>query len=175
MENKSLLNALHKALVMEERGYNFYMEASRKSENSITKSTFKYLADNEMLHIDQIKKFYDNLSGNKGLPPLRIEDVKAEREQDAKIFTSQIRDLKEKIKKSDSDKEACEFAMNLENDGYKYYEEMLKGAEDENLAALLKFLLREETGHYEGIKGLYTYITDPENWFMYDEKSFPQG
>ncbi|MDP6685983.1 MAG: hypothetical protein QGI05_03425, partial [Candidatus Omnitrophota bacterium] len=61
------------------------------------------------------------------------------------------------------------------NSGYKYYESMLKEAKDENLVKLLKFLLEEEGKHYEGIMKLHTYLTDSENWFMYEEGSFPQG
>ena len=83
--------------------------------------------------------------------------------------------MPEKIKNSDTDKKACEFAMEFENNGYKYYEEMLRKAEGRKLIKLLKFLLNEENQHYEGIRNLYTYLTDSANWFMYEEGSFPQG
>lgn len=65
--------------------------------------------------------------------------------------------------------------MELENSGYKYYEAMLKDTKDKNLSAFLKFLLEEESQHYQWIQNTYTYITDSANWNMYEEKAFPQG
>ena len=108
-------------------------------------------------------------------PDLKLENIKEKRLDELKIFSKSISELNEKIKPSDDDKKACEFAMELENDGYKYYENMLKDAKDTNLVKLLKFLLGEESKHYENLKKLYEYLTDSQNWFMYEEGSFPQG
>ena len=108
-------------------------------------------------------------------PFLDSSGSKDKRGEELNLFSKSIKELNEKIKPSDDDKKACEFAMEFENSGYKYYENMLKDAKDKNLEKLLKFLLEEESGHYEAISDLYTYLTDSHNWFMYEEGSFPQG
>ena len=175
MANEKLQDALSKALGMEEKGYKFYKDISGKIENEITKKTFNFLADNELLHIESIKNFYNTLKEKGSLPALRIDSVRKKRENDLKIFSKSISELKDKIKNSYTDKEACEFAMEFENSGYKYYEEMLKDAKDENLIKLLKFLLSEEKTHCDTISRLHSYISDSANWYMYEEESFPQG
>ena len=175
MEKKILLEALNKALEMEEKGYDFYKETSEKTENNITKRTFDWLANNEILHIESIKKFYSSLREKGEFPPIELESINDKRAKDLNIFSKSISELKEKVKPADDDKRACEFAMEFENNGYSYYKDMLKEAKDENLVNLLKFLLEEESKHYETVNNLHTYLTDSHNWFMYEEESFPQG
>lgn len=175
MKNKNLKEMLNDALRMEEKGYNFYMDTSRKSKNDITKKTFSFLADQETLHMDNIKNFYNALREKDEFPSIDLSNLKKERDNTLTIFSKSIKELNEKIKPSDDDKKACEFAMELENRGYKYYENMLKDTTDKNLIKLLKFLLDEESKHYKAIEELHTYLTDSHNWFMYEEGSFPQG
>ncbi len=175
MDKPDMENALKKALEMEEKGEDFYKDVSKKCKNPVTRKTFSFLADNELLHIDSIKKFYNSMKEKKEFPSLDLDKLHDKRTSDLKIFSETINNLKEKIKPSDDDKKACEFAMDFENKGYKYYENMLKSVSDPKLTKFLKFLLEEESRHYEGIERLYRYITDSENWFMYEEGSFPQG
>ena len=108
-------------------------------------------------------------------PKLAIDKLRDKRIEELSIFSKNINELKEKIKPSDSDKEACEFAIDFENAGYAYYEKMLKEAKDDNLKRLLEFLLGEEKKHCEAIMTLHSFITDSANWYMYEEGSFPQG
>lgn len=175
MDYKEPQKVLKEALGMEEKGYKFYKDVSKKAENDITKKTFSFLADQEILHIENIKNFYRTLREKGEFPSLDLSGFKGKRGEELNLFSKSIKELNEKIKSSDDDKKACEFAMELENKGYKYYENMLKDTTDKNLIKLLKFLLDEEKGHYETIENLHTYLTDSHNWFMYEEGSFPQG
>ena len=175
MEKRSLLETLNTAVEMEEKGHRFYQEMSQKSKNDITRKTFSFLADNEILHIETIKDFHRSLQEGGKLPKLEITGVDDKRAKDLSIFSKSIKELNEKINPSDDDKKACEFAMEFENNGYRYYKDMSKDAEDPNLKRLLDFLLKEESKHYEAIEDLHTYLADSHNWFMYEEGSFPQG
>jgi rubrerythrin len=175
MDNFALKTTLKKALEMEEKGFSFYKDIVQKVENDATKKMFEFLAKNELLHIENIKNFYNSLIKKSEFPELNPGESKADRKKDLSIFSISISELKDKIKKSDADKEACEFAMDLENSGYKYYQGMRKDAGDEKLIKLLDFLLEEEKTHYDGIAKMHTYLTDPANWHMYEEESFPQG
>lgn len=175
MENVALIDTLKKALEMEEKGFGFYTDIVKKVENDATKKMFEFLAKNELLHIESIKSFYSSLSKYGDFPELNLDEFMTDRKKDLTIFARSIAELKGKIKKSDADKEACEFAMDFENSGYRYYEAMRKDTKDEKLVKLLDFLLREEKAHYDNIEKLHTYITDSANWYMYEEESFPQG
>ncbi|MFC1666381.1 ferritin family protein [Candidatus Omnitrophota bacterium] len=175
MDNISLKDALKKALEMEEKGFDFYKDIVRKVENDATKKMFEFLGKNEFLHIESLKDFYDSLVKSDDFPELNLDGLMAGRKKDLSIFAMSITELKGKVKKSDSDRKACEFAMEFENSGYKYYEAMRKDAKDKKLVKLLDFLLEEEKAHYDGIMKLHTYIIDSANWYMYEEESFPQG
>jgi len=175
MDKTALKETLKKALEMEEKGQAFYKGIVQKVANDATKKMFDFLAKNELLHIKSIKDFYDYLAKNGEFPKLDLSKLVSGRKKDLSIFAKNISELKDKVKKSDTDKEACEFAMEFENSGYKYYENMRKDAKDPDLTKLLDFLLEEEKTHYDTIMKLHTYITDSANWYMYKEESFPQG
>jgi len=175
MENKNLEDLLFDALKMEEKGYAFYAEAGKKSGTDVAKKTFEFLAENELFHIESIRKFYDALKKKGEFPAASFDKVEGKRTKDLTIFSEDISALREKVRPSDDDKKALEFAMDFENSGYKYYEKMLEGAKDEKLVKFLKFLLAEESRHFDLIQKTHSYITDSGNWFMYEEDSFPQG
>lgn len=175
MTEETLLGSLKKALEMEENGYKFYKDISQKSKNEITKKAFDFLAKNEVFHIENIKNFYNTMKEKGEFPEITLSKDEPKREKDFKIFFKDILELNKKVAPDDNDEKAYEFAMELENDGYNFYKNMLDNTKDQNLVMLLEFLLKEEKAHYEQIEDLYSYITDSENWFMYDEGSFPQG
>ena len=175
MEKEKLEGLLKEALNMEEKGYDFYKDISKKAKNEVTKKTFSFLADQEMLHIEKINSFYNTHKEKDEFPSLDLAGFDGSRAEALNIFSKSIKELGEKVGSSDDDKKACEFAMEFEKNGYKYYEDVLKTAQDENLKQLLRFLLEEENKHYEVIRDLYAYISDSQNWFMYEEGSFPQG
>ena len=175
MPDISFKDMLKKALEMEEKGYKFYVDSAKKVEDSVTRKTFEFLAKNEIQHIKIIKAFYKGMAGGGVFPDLAPDDTKEKASEDIMIFAGSIKDLKEKIKPSESDKEALEFAIEFENSGYSYYQKFLKESKDKNLVKLLSFLLKEEDRHCKALITIHTYITDSANWYMYEEGSFPQG
>ena len=175
MKNKLLQESLKTALDMEKRGHKFYKQMSQKCINGITRKMFDFLAKSEMEHIESIERFYHTLKEKDEFPTLSLKENTRKRKEDLTIFAMKTKELKSKIKPSDSDKKACEFAMEFENSGYRYYENILKKTKNKNLIKLLKFLLKEESQHFSGIENLHTYLTDSRNWYMYSEGSFPQG
>jgi len=175
MENKNLEDLLFNAIKMEQNGYKFYAEAGKKAGTDVAKKTFEFLAENELLHIESIRKFYDTLKEKGEFPALTFDNVEGGRMKDLTIFSENISSLRDKVRPSDDDKKALEFAMDFENSGYKYYEKMLEDVKDEKLVKFLKFLLAEESRHFDIIQKTHSYITDSDNWFMYEEDSFPQG
>ncbi len=174
-EKKDLADMLMSALGMEEKGFAFYQAQEAKSKNSITKNMFLFLADNELYHIESIKKFSKNLEGNDSSLALRLSDAKESRIKELDIFSRSMDELNDKISPDDDDKKACEFAMEFEKNGYNHYKAMLKQASDPGVVKFLEFLLEEESRHYEIIEKMYNYLIDSANWFMYEEGSFPQG
>jgi len=99
MKKGNVLDALNKAIEMEEKGHKFYMELAEKSKNDITKNAFIFLADSEVYHIKSIKEFSNALKETGKLPELEIENKQRKRTQDFVIFSTSIEDLKNPDKK----------------------------------------------------------------------------
>lgn len=175
MDKENLTEILKKALEMEEKGHDFYSQKSKEGDNKITRETFEYFADQELLHIDNIKNFYHSLKEKGEFLQIDLHEVRENRKKDDQLFAKKISEWNEKINPERKDKEAIEFALDFEKRGYNYYNNILKRAEDENLVKLLEFLLDEEDSHYDKFIKLYEYMTDTDNWYMYDEGVFPQG
>lgn len=175
MTDIAVKDMLKKALDMEEKGYKFYIDSAKKAEDSVTKKTFEFLAKNEIEHVKIIKMFYEGMAKAGAFPDLAADNARDNASEDITIFARNIKELKEKIKPGESDREALEFAMEFENSGYSYYQEFLKESKDKNLTKLLSFLLKEEDRHCKALLDIHTYITDSANWYMYEEGSFPQG
>lgn len=171
MDNK-VMELLNTAITMEKNGYDFYKKTEENSKNSITSKLFGSLAEQELLHIEYIKKFYDTLTSGEQLPS--IDMVKAKRDE-SKIFDVDIATLKEKVKNQEDEAKAYEFALDLEKKGYGFYEKLLTEVIDPNLKLFIEFLVKEEKLHYALIEKAYGYVTDTQNWFMYEEGGFPQG
>jgi len=174
MEKNTLWEVLNKALEMEEKGYKFYKDISKKSINGSTKKTFDFLANSEILHIENIRKFCKKLKEKDEFPLVKFVDVKNNRNEDFNIFSKSISSLKEKVKPDDSEKKAYRLAKELESNARRYYKNMLKETEDKNLVKLLKFLIEEENKHYGLVTNMYAYVTDPYNWFMQEKHPFSQ-
>ena len=110
MDNK-IIELLNTAITMEKNGYDFYKATQENSENSLTSKLFGFLAEQELLHIEYIKKFYDNLKSGVQLPSIDIIQTKRD---ESKIFNVDIATLKEKVKNQEDDVKAYEFALELE-------------------------------------------------------------
>ena len=172
---KDLKEMLSKAVEMEKKGHNFYKEKAEQTKNELTKKTFSFLADKEILHIENIQKFIDQYSQNGKFPSFDIDSEIEKRKEEIRLFEKTLNKWNQKVKSDSSDKEALEFALDLEKQGYNFYKDILEEANDENLKKFLQFLMEEENEHYEEFMKVYEYLTDSSNWYMYEEDSFPQG
>ncbi len=156
--------ALQTALDFEKKGHKIYKEASEKTKNPFVAKTFNYLAEQELIHIKEIKQYIEKekieLKGDK------LEDTK-------KFFLMTTKKFKEKTKISDDDIKAHETALELEQNAYNFYKQQYNKTDKENLKKFFKFLMEQENVHYELIQKAYDYIKDPvgfyteqENWIM---------
>ena len=113
MVDQGFLEALTKALEMEQKGYSFYSEAAKKAKNTITRKTFSHLAGCELWHIESIKMFCGSLKESGSFPSIEAGSIAKTRQEDATLFAKDISSMREKIKPDDDDRKACEFAMQL--------------------------------------------------------------
>ena len=56
-----LKQALQTAFDFEQKGHKIYEETANKTKNPVVAKTFKYLADQELLHTEEIKEYMEKL------------------------------------------------------------------------------------------------------------------
>ena len=165
-----LKQALQTALDFEQKGHNLYEEVSNKTNNPIVSKTFRYLANQELFHIEEIREYIEKLNnGNKiELKGDTLEDTK-------KFFTLTTKEFKEKTELSDDDIKAHETALELEQSAYNFYKEQHDQTDKEETKEFLKWLMEQENAHYELIQKAQDFIKDPTGFYTDEEEWIVEG
>jgi len=165
-----LKEAFQKALEFEQKGHDIYEETSNKTENPIVAKTFRYLADQETLHIEEIKEYIEQLNNGHKV------ELKGDTLEDTKnFFTTTAKEFKEKTELSDDDIKAHETALELEQSAYDFYKEQNDNTQEEELKKFFKWLMDQENAHYELIKKAYDFIKDPAAFYSEEEAWMVDG
>ncbi len=162
--------ALKTALDFEQKGHTIYEETSNNTKNPIVAKTFRYLADQELIHIEEIKEYIEQLNnGNQiELKGNTLEDTK-------KFFTTTVKEFKEKTELSDDDLKAHETALELEQDSYNFYKEQHNQLSNEEIKEFFKWLMEQENTHYELIQKAYDFIKNPVGFYTEEEAWMVDG
>lgn len=155
------LDALTKAIAMEEEGRQFYLEAALKAKNDLAKRIFEELASAEETHIEAFKRISKEVKDGK---PIREWITTIDQKKGVeKVFEEA---LLEKAAASDDDISALRFGLEIEQKSIDYYEDLASKAEDNFEKRFYLALSYEERGHYLKIIDSIEYLTDPEGWIF---------
>ena len=165
-----LKESFNTALDFEKKGYKIYEEIANKTKNPIVARTFGYLADQELIHIEEIKEYIKRLNnGHKvELRGDTLEDTKT-------FFTMTVKEFKEKTELSDDDLKAHESGLHLEKESYNFYKKQHDSTDDKELKKFFKWLMKQENVHYEFIQKSYEYIKNPVGFYTEEEKWMADG
>jgi len=161
-----LKKALQTALDFEEKGHHIYEEVSNKTENQIVEKTFRYLANQELIHIEVIKEY---------IKEEKIELKGDKLKETKKFFSTTIRKFKEKTELSNDDLKAHETALELEQKSYDFYKEQREKTADKDLNKFFSFLMEQENNHYGLVQKAYNYIKNPDAFYAEEEKWVVEG
>ncbi|MEA2037442.1 MAG: ferritin family protein [Nanoarchaeota archaeon] len=161
MEMKEALNV---ALEYEKKGHKLYSEATNNTKNPVVAKTFKYLADQELIHIEEINEYIEQLDNGHKVEPKgdTVEETK-------NFFSTTTHEFKEKTELSEDDIKVHELGMELEQKAYDFYKEQYNTTKDEEAKKFFKFLMEQENVHYELIRKAYDYIKDPVGFYSEEE------
>lgn len=160
-ENKmDIKQVLQIALDFEKKGQEIYYKTAEKTQNPIVKKTFNYLAQQELLHIEEIKDYIKENKINLGGDNLK---------KTKQFFAKTTQEFKNKTELSKDDEQAHIVALEMEKEAYNFYEEQLVSADDEELKAFLEFLMEQENAHYELIQKSLDFIKNPEGFLAGEE------
>jgi rubrerythrin len=167
MENKTAIDILKEAILLERRGKAFYTSVAEKSDSTAAKEIFTMMAEEEDEHIKFLSRQFAHYTKTN-------EFLKNETAQDAshdevalKILTE---DIKKQISAASFEAAAISAAMDFETRAVKIYSERAETATDVNEKELYKMLADWETGHNLLLHKLNTDLKE-EIW--YDNNFWP--
>jgi rubrerythrin len=166
--------ALAAAIEMEKKGQTFYRATADKTKNQMTRDVFTFLSEEELKHIDAIKKFYQaELAGEDIDFDSIINDPKNVNAK--KSINMLFKGLDQKAPKDKSDMEAYKFARDFEKNGENFYRQALTKTTDPEAKKLFAFLIEEEKRHFQMIDDSIAFLEDPAEWFHRQEKWHVEG
>ncbi len=175
MEN--LTEALKRAIDMEKKGYDIYIEAAKKTSNKLGKVTLEAIAAKELDHIKAIEEFDKKISGEISDLSKAIESINSKSKKDyiGSIMDKLKAELQAKVKADTDLEKAYEVAMGLERQSYDLYKKLAGEASDPQAKKFFEFLMGEENTHYELLQETLQYLNNPSEWFKQKERWIVEG
>lgn len=166
------------AIELEKKGYDFYATTAKRSNNPLAVSTLNGLAERELLHIERITQFYQDLTGEKSLPadwlknvevpPTKLELIKP-------ILHKLEISLNQKFESEKSIEEAYAVAKGLERDSYSLYDRIAAESTDETTRKFFSSLAKEEKEHFAILEETLQYLDNPGEWYRKAERWIVEG
>jgi rubrerythrin len=165
-----LKDLLGTALEMEKRGFTYYDAAVNTCQNELGRELFRSLRDDETVHIERIKRIYESvLGGTRWSSEWESLDVGPHPELNT-LYKEMARKHGPRIRANTSDLQALDVGIDLELRAVKYYEGALPGAHEIVERKFLERMVNEERAHHRALVNTRQFLTNPEAWFVEQEK-----
>lgn len=161
------------AMDFEAEGYKIFVDAGEKSTDSLSKATFTFLRDQEVIHMERIKQFAammesgDEFDANSLGEPI---DVAKAKKQIGGIFAEFKSQFEATAGDSNERMEVYNVAMKMECRGHDFYGSAADEAKDEVSRRIYRFLSDEEAQHYMIIQETYSYLMQPDAIMAVEER-----
>ena len=149
------------AIKLEQDGHQFYLDAASNAASDATRKTFQSLAADEVNHIEWIKKIYPDIE------PVDINQQLYAKVKD--IFAGAPADFRAAIRNSQSDIDALNRAIQLEDKAAAAYEKWAGEADLPDLKELCQKLAAVEKFHRQLLENMINYLEQTDDWFQKDE------
>jgi rubrerythrin len=160
------------AMEYELEGRRILCESGEKATDPLSKSTFKFLADQELKHIEAIKSFAKCLSENEEFDVTKIDAVvdKLEARKAIKgIYAEFQPQFEDAACEEEPRLEVYKVAMDMEDHGHDFYAAAAEQATDSASRILYEFLAAEEINHFEIIQETHDFLAQPDAFQAIDE------
>jgi rubrerythrin len=156
------MNVFDFAMQMEMDGKSHYEKLAAGTPVAGLKKIFIMLAADEQKHFETIQAMksggLDTIAGSTALDEAR------------NVFQGLMND-RAPLGGLKKDLDGYRYAMKIEADSVKLYEDMAKKENRENIVQLLLKIANEEKRHYNIMENLYDFVLAPENFLAWGEFS----
>lgn len=150
---------LRQAIRMENDGKEFYLRAASNATSPSVRMVFEELARQEDFHARRIEDIFSDLQKTGALKEwitCVVGDSRLDSFFDSKAAAG--------AEASDSDLDALNFALQVEEKSIRHYDDLAAGSEDRYEKRFYLALAQEERGHYLRIMDSIEWLSDPEGW-----------
>lgn len=157
------MNVFDFAMQMETDAEAFYRQLASKSPVAGIKKIFTDLAEDEQKHY-QIFRNLKNAMDNAQLQESRVLD-------NARNVFADLLEKKADVAVMQDNLEGYRYAMKLEADGARFYEDAARREKDPEIAKLLLRVAGEEQKHFNIVENVYRYVNAPNEYLAWVEFS----
>jgi rubrerythrin len=166
-EQDKTLEVLKTAVQMEIDGKEYYLKASQKSSNELGKRLLSSLAAEEDVHRQRFEEIYDTIRNKKAWPATDFQPDGGRRLRT--IFARVTEEMDTNVKAPDTELDAVQMAMDMENKTYDFYQNRGKDATHDAERDFYEIVAAEEREHHLVLLDYYEYLKDPAGWFVTKE------
>jgi rubrerythrin len=166
MEEKSALDILKQAILLERRGKAFYENIAEKAENKAVQDVFDMLAKEEQKHIQALSEQFKAYRKEKKFILVGLH------EQDSPSVASEVltKEIKEKISAAGFEAAAISASIAMEERAIQLYTKSAQSASDSEAKALYEWLATWEREHLNMLMDIDKSLLE-KIWF--DNKFWP--
>lgn len=168
------LTMLNLALQKEEKGRQFYKEASEKCASEVGKEMFRSLMADEGVHIKRIKEIFAALQEG-GVWNSEWRKLNVENEDLRGLIKERITKLGSKVTPESGDLDAVKIALQMEQGAINFYEDQFTKATDPLEKDFIIKMISEERTHFAALGDVKLFLENPESWFAEKERSGLDG
>jgi len=172
-EQDKTIEALQVAIQMEIDSKEYYLKASKESNNELGKKLLQSLADEEDFHRQKFAEIYDAVRDKKAWPMVDFQPDQGKRLET--IFTQSLEKVGSNAQALATELDAVQTAMSMENKTYDFYNNQSKEAVYDAEREFYQALAAQERVHHEVLLDYYEYLKDPAGWFVKKEHPTLEG
>jgi rubrerythrin len=168
-ENSKTLEAVKTAIQMEIDGKQYYLKAAQSSGNETGRKLFQQLAAEEDRHREKFEEIFKGFQKKNAWPVINITP------HDGKEIRTLFAGASRSIKASNTEMEAVQTAMAMENKTRDFYQEQARKSSFETEKKYYEILVQEESVHHSLLSDYYEYMQNPADYFTRKERHSLDG
>ncbi len=173
-EQQRTLEAIQFAVQMEIDGKEYYLKVSRESGNELGRRLLESLAAEEDKHRQRFVRIYEAIRSEQDWPII-LPQAGEERKLRT-VFAEATKKIKsKKVRVRDTELDAVQTAMKMENRSYDYYQGQAAKAAKKVERDFYQAISAEESYHHQVLLEYYEYLRDPVIYFAAKERPSLDG
>ena len=157
--SREVENAIKEAIRLEINGRKFFMHAADITGHEKGKKMFRFLADEEVKHMEVFSKLFSQILDNEDWKQyVKDEELRGE--------SPLVEKLKERMKNEEGkgEVEALRIGMELEQNAIDFFSKAMFDADDSTAKKIFREIGEEEKFHFDLLQAQYDSVTHSGFW-----------